>query len=82
MLYHSHTESIHVPAFNAGGVETTGAGDAFNGGFSVAISEGKSALEAVRFGCAVASISVTRAGAAASMPSRSEVLELLASIDG
>jgi ribokinase len=67
-----------VPAFNAGKVvETTGAGDAFNGGFSVALSEGKSALEAVKFGCATASISVTRAGTAPSMPARDEVEEIL-----
>ncbi len=80
VLYQSRTESVHVPAFDVGPVvETTGAGDAFNGGFSVAISEGRSALEAVQFGCAVASISVTRAGAAASMPSRSEVFQLLGS---
>ena len=67
-----------IPAFNAGRVvETTGAGDAFNGGFAVALSEGKSALEAVKFGCATASISVTRAGTAPSMPTRGEVEEIL-----
>lgn len=67
-----------IPAFAAGPVlETTGAGDAFNGAFAVAISEGKSSLEAVRFGCATASISVTRAGTASSMPKRSEVEKLL-----
>ena len=67
-----------VPAFNAGKVvETTGAGDAFNGGFAVALSEGKSPLEAVKFGCATASISVTRAGTAPSMPARDEVEEIL-----
>ena len=67
-----------IPAFNAGKVvETTGAGDAFNGGFAVALSEGKSALEAVKFGCATASISVTRAGTAPSMPTRDEVEEIL-----
>ena len=67
-----------IPAFNVGEVvETTGAGDAFNGGFAVALSEGKSALEAVKFGCATASISVTRAGTAPSMPTRDEVEHLL-----
>jgi ribokinase len=78
VLYRNRIEAIHVPAFNAGPVvETTGAGDAFNGGFSVAIAEGKPAIEAVRFGSAVASISVTRPGAATSMPDRSEVSRLL-----
>jgi ribokinase len=68
----------HVRAFNAGPVvETTGAGDAFNGGFAVALSEGRDVVEAVRFGCGVAGISVTRYGTAPSMPSRAEVDSLL-----
>ena len=67
-----------VPAFDAGEiVETTGAGDAFTGGFAVALAEKKSLVEAVRFGCAVAGISVTRAGTAPSMPFRDEVDALL-----
>ena len=78
-LYHSATESVLVPPFNAGPVkETTGAGDAFNGGFAAALSKGMSPLEAVRFGCAVAGISVTRAGTAPSMPTLEEVEALLA----
>jgi len=69
-----------TPAFNVGTiVETTGAGDAFNGGFATALSEGKSPEEAVRFGCATASISVTRAGTAPAMPTREEVEKLLGS---
>jgi len=68
-----------VPAYNAGPVvETTGAGDGFNGGFAVALAEGKDILEAVRFGCAVAGISVTRPGTAPSMPTRAEVDALMA----
>lgn len=67
-----------VPAVSAGKlVETTGAGDAFNGGFAAALSEGKSPLEAVQIGCATAGISVTRAGTAPSMPQRQEVEDLL-----
>lgn len=67
-----------VPAINAGDVvETTGAGDAFNGAFAAALSEGKSALEAVQYGCATAGISVTRAGTAPSMPDRAEVDAIL-----
>jgi ribokinase len=68
----------HVPAFNAGKVvETTGAGDAFNAGLAVALSEGLDVVEATRFGCAVAGISVTRPGTAPSMPKRLEVTELM-----
>jgi ribokinase len=67
-----------VPAVKAGKVvETTGAGDAFNGGFAAALSEGKSPIEAVQIGCATAGISVTRPGTAPSMPRRQEVEDLL-----
>jgi ribokinase len=71
-------EAVMVGAFNAGPVlETTGAGDAFCGGFAAALSEGQTVLEAARFGCATAGISVTRAGTAPSMPRRSEIEALL-----
>jgi ribokinase len=71
-------DAVMVDAFNAGPVlETTGAGDAFCGGFAAALSEGASVLEAARFGCATAGISVTRAGTAPSMPRRSEIEQLL-----
>ncbi|WP_299777411.1 ribokinase [uncultured Roseobacter sp.] len=67
-----------VPAIKAGPVvETTGAGDAFNGGFAAALAEGQSPLQAVKIGCATAGISVTRPGTAPSMPDRSEVEALL-----
>lgn len=69
----------HVPAIDAGPVvETTGAGDAFAGGFAVALAEGKDIVAATRFACAVAGISVTRPGTAPSMPNRAEVDALLA----
>jgi ribokinase len=75
---HSKSQSVLVPAFKAGAVvETTGAGDAFNGGFAAALAEGASPLDAARFGSAVAGISVTRAGTAPSMPTRAEVDRLL-----
>ena len=78
-LYHDARQSVHVPVISAGPVvETTGAGDAFNGGFAVALSEGRDVIDAVRFGCATAGISVTRAGTAPSMPTRAEIDALLA----
>ncbi|WP_374374425.1 ribokinase [Tabrizicola sp.] len=78
-LYRDRTRSVHVPAISAGPVvETTGAGDAFNGGFAVALSEGCDVVQAVRFGSATAGISVTRPGAAAAMPTRAEIDALLA----
>ncbi|MDZ7905942.1 MAG: ribokinase [Cypionkella sp.] len=79
VLYRGTKGTLHVPAFNAGPVvETTGAGDAFNAGLAVALAEGREIEAALRFGCAVAGLSVTRAGAAASMPARAEIDALLA----
>ncbi|AVO37786.1 ribokinase [Pukyongiella litopenaei] len=78
-LFHDGRAAVHVPAFDAGPVaETTGAGDAFNGGFAAALQRGAAPIDAVRFGCATAAISVTRPGTAPSMPARSEVEALLA----
>jgi ribokinase len=78
-LLHDGRRSELVSAVTAGPVvETTGAGDAFNGGFAVGLSRGLDPLEAVRFACAVAGISVTRPGTAPSMPSLAEVEALLA----
>ena len=74
----SASEAVHVPAFKAGDVvETTGAGDAFNGGFAAALAEGMAPADAARFGCATAGISVTRPGTAPSMPSRAEIDALM-----
>ncbi|WP_250535796.1 ribokinase [Caballeronia sp. AZ10_KS36] len=77
-LLHSANESVLVPAFECGRVvETAGAGDGFTGGFAAALARGDSALDAVRFGCALASISVTRPGTAPSMPRLDEINALL-----
>lgn len=78
-LLHNSQSSIEIPAFSAGPVvETTGAGDAFVGGFAAAMARGTDPVEAARFGCAVAGISVTRPGTAPSMPRLAEVEALLA----
>lgn len=77
-LFHAAGLSELVPAFDAGPVvETTGAGDAFNGGFAVALARGDDPVAAVRLGCATAGISVTRPGTAPSMPTLVEVEDLL-----
>ncbi|MDE0521137.1 MAG: ribokinase [Boseongicola sp.] len=82
-LYKDVSGSVHVPAVTVGEVvETTGAGDAFNGGFATALAEGQTPVDAVRFACAAAGISVTRPGTAPSMPSRREIDRLLASGTG
>ena len=78
-LLHSASESVLIAPFNAGPVlETTGAGDAFNGGFAAALAEGATPRVAARFAAALAAISVTRAGTAPSMPQRADVDALLA----
>ena len=79
VLYHDRVQTVHFPIISAGlVVETTGAGDAFSGGFAAALAEGQSPLSALRFGNAVAGISVTRPGTAPSMPARAEIDGLLA----
>jgi len=77
-LFHTRTQSLLVPAITAGkAVDTTGAGDAFVGGFAVALADGLDPIAATRFGCAAAGISVTRRGTAPAMPSRAEIEALL-----
>jgi ribokinase len=67
-----------IPAVNAGPVvETTGAGDAFCGGFAAALADGIGAEEAALFASACAGISVTRPGTAPSMPRRAEIESVL-----
>jgi len=60
-------------------VDTTAAGDIFNGALAVALAEGKPLVGAVRFANAAAALSVTKMGAQPSAPRRSEIERLLAS---
>lgn len=62
-----------VPCFKVDALDTTGAGDAFNGAFLTALAEGKDEWEAARFANALAAISVTRLGTTPAMPTREEV---------
>ena len=57
-------------------VDTTGAGDAFNGGFVMALAEGKDLFTALRYGNVTGALSVTRKGTAPSMPDRKAIDEL------
>lgn len=63
-----------VPAKSVRAIDSTGAGDVFNGAMAVAISEGKSMEEAVIFANKAAAISVTRLGAQTSVPYRKEII--------
>jgi ribokinase len=66
-----------MPSFKVRVVDSTAAGDAFNGGFAVAFMRGMGLEEAVRFGAAVGALSVTRAGAQPAMPTAHEVRNFL-----
>ncbi len=67
-----------VPGFPVKAVDSTAAGDVFNGALAVALGEGRALLQAVRFANAAAAISVTRLGAQPSAPRRKEIELLLA----
>jgi ribokinase len=64
-------EQIHVDV-----VDTTGAGDAFNGGFAMALAEGKDIFEAARYGNVTGALAVTKFGTAPAMPYREDILAL------
>jgi ribokinase len=65
--------AFEVPAFRVKAVDTTGAGDAFVGGFAAGWVSTGDLAEAARYGCAVAALSVTRFGTAPAMPTQEEV---------
>jgi ribokinase len=66
-----------IPAFSVATVDSTAAGDAFNGGFAVRLMHGYSPRDSAIFASAVAAISVSRHGAQPSMPTESEVRAFL-----
>jgi ribokinase len=67
-----------LPAYSVRAVDTTGAGDAFNGAFATALLRGKTSVASATWASAVAAISVTRRGAQPSMPTKEEVDDFLA----
>ena len=70
---------IHiVPGFKVEPVDTTGAGDTFNGAFATAIVNGKSLADALHYGNAAAALSIQRLGAQGGMPTKDEVAAFLA----
>jgi ribokinase len=75
-LLHNARQSTFVPAPVVEAVDTTAAGDVFNGALAVALAEGLDLGRAVSAACRAAALSVTRMGAQASAPYRSEVPEL------
>jgi ribokinase len=78
VLLHNKTQSERIPACAFGKViDTTGAGDAFLGGFASALARGLKPVDAVQFGTVTAGIAVTRRGTAPAMPHLSEIEEVL-----
>jgi ribokinase len=67
----------HLPAYEINPVDTTAAGDAFNGALAVALAEHKPLLEAVRYGMAAGALAATKRGAQPSLPNRDEVENLI-----
>lgn len=74
------TGTHQLPAFKVTPVDTVAAGDAFVGAFAVALSEGQPLEQALRWGSAAGAISVTRAGAQPSLPTRAELEKFLREI--
>ncbi|MCF7616360.1 MULTISPECIES: ribokinase [Bacillus subtilis group] len=71
--FHNGTEERLIPSFPVKAVDTTGAGDTFNAGLAVALSEGGDIESALRFANRAASLSVLKFGAQGGMPKRAEV---------
>ncbi|MCE4048755.1 MULTISPECIES: ribokinase [Bacillaceae] len=71
--YYDGINEIVIPAYSVEAVDTTGAGDTFNAAFAVAVAEGKSMEDSIRFANRAASLSVTKFGAQGGMPTREEV---------
>lgn len=71
--YFDGIKEVLVPGYPVKAVDTTGAGDTFNGALAVALTEGKSLYDALAFANLAASISVTKFGAQGGMPTREEL---------
>ena len=78
IVYLDRGRVCRLPVFQVAAVDTLGAGDAFHGGFALALAEGQNEVEAMRFGAAVAGIKCTRIGGSAGSPTRAEVDGFLA----
>jgi ribokinase len=72
-LLKNHQQELLIETTDLKPVDTTGAGDAFNGGLAVALAEERDIADAVRFANCTASISVTRRGTSPAMPYRHEI---------
>jgi len=76
-LLYDQARALFLPALNVQAVDTTAAGDVFNGTLAVALSKGEKWIDAIEFACHASAISVTRLGAQSSIPYEQEVLSFL-----
>jgi sugar/nucleoside kinase (ribokinase family) len=77
VIWIGETFEQHIPSFEVNALDSTGAGDVFNGALAFAISVGMPKGDAIRFANAAAAICVTRHGAQDSIPSRDEIESFL-----
>jgi sulfofructose kinase len=78
IIYLDNGALRRLPVFRIDAVDTLGAGDAFHGGFALALAEGQSEVAAMRFGAAAAGLKCSRLGGSAGAPTRPEVEKFLA----
>lgn len=74
--FHNGTEIVQVPSISVKVVDTTGAGDTFNGALAVSLAEGEVLEKAIRFANIAGGLSVTKLGAQGGMPTREQVREV------
>ncbi|NCV73344.1 MAG: hypothetical protein EBW24_00050 [Actinobacteria bacterium] len=79
-LYLDTKNNIYTPAFKISAIDTTAAGDAFCGAFATALAYDSSIEYGLKFATAAGAIAATRAGAVPSLPTNSEILSMLASV--
>jgi len=73
VFFKNFTHHLKIPAFKVNAIDTTAAGDVFNGALALALAEGMSWESAIQFASKAASISVTRMGAQIAAPYRGEI---------
>jgi ribokinase len=75
--YFDGTDAVQFAGYKVDAVDTVAAGDAFNGGFAAAFSEGKSLEECLQWANACGALSTTKPGAQPSMPTREDLLAFI-----
>lgn len=73
----NNEKALHFQAIKVKAIDTTGAGDAFNGALAVALAEGKSIEDAIRFANFAGALATTKVGAQEALPKREEIEEFM-----